>query len=380
VVKDVSDFFAAGGTVEELQALADAAPVFDPGRTDPQTTDSTASAADRPMIQVASIDDILDAPSFTWRLSPLLPEGAFVVVYGMSGSGKSFIVQGMGLSISAGLPWLGRYPLEQGLVVYVCAEGQGGLRQRTAAWMQHAQIDREQLRGRFVAIRQAVNFMAADAVDELCQAIDTATGNVAPAVVMLDTLSRCLIGGNESAAEDMGTFIGNVGRVQARYGCAVVVVHHAGWNETRMRGSSSLKAAADMEFRVEKSGQMLSLICDKSKDAEEPAPMYLRLTGVTLPDGKTSCVIEPQDNARLILSDFENRVLRFTQNNPDGLRHSQYKTEFVPTILSYGTLSTVLRRLVQRQFVLKDGEGKNARYFPAKTSDDGGNDTTVSTG
>jgi RecA/RadA recombinase len=322
-------------------------------------------------IEVATVNDILSARPLEWQLSPIIPRGAFVEVHGASGSGKSFVVQDILYCIATRLQWLGRYPLEQGIVVYVCAEGQGGLRQRMRAWMQHHQVCPEQLAGFFV-VRQSVDFMHAGEVENLCRAIDAATKGAAPAVVCIDTLSRCLAG-NENAAEDMAAFISGIGKVQARYGCAAIVVHHTGHDETRARGSSALKAAADMEFRVEQSGQMITLTCTKAKDAEEPSHIYLRRTIVPLLDGGTSCVIEPHDTARLVLSDFELMVLNFTKEHPEGLRHGQYRSEFVPDTLSNGTLNTVLGRLVQRSLVLRKGEKPNTRYYPGSSSvsDDG---------
>ncbi len=297
--------------------------------------------------------------------------------YGASGSGKSFVLQDLACSIASGVDWLGRYPLDQGLVCYIMAEGQAGLRQRTAAWLQHHELGAEWL-GQFMVVRQPINFLESGDVDDLCRAIETATGNITPSLVIVDTMHRCLCGGDENSAQDVGAFLANVGRLQARYGCSVAVVHHSGHNETRARGSSSLRAAVDAEYRIEKSGSMLTLFCTKAKDSEEPAPIFLRLTGVTLPDGKSSCVIEANDNAHFILSDFEQRIARLSSDNPDGLCFSEYKNEFVPAVMSRGTLATALRNLVQRSILLKSDDKMHPKYYPATTSE--GSNTSGSNG
>ena len=56
-----------------------------------------------------------------------------------------------------------------------------------------------------------------------------------------------MVGGNQDWSRDMTIFINNVKRVMAATGCAALIVHHAGWNETsREKGSIDLRGAADV--------------------------------------------------------------------------------------------------------------------------------------
>ena len=55
------------------------------------------------------VDDIID-------------EGAFSVMYGASGSGKSFVMMDIDFHIAMGRPWNG-HDVRQGPVAYVAAEG-----------------------------------------------------------------------------------------------------------------------------------------------------------------------------------------------------------------------------------------------------------------
>ena len=48
----------------------------------------------------------------------------------------------LGLSVATGRQWLGK-PVEKGLVVYIAAEGVGGLAKRVAAWKLVNGIDQE---------------------------------------------------------------------------------------------------------------------------------------------------------------------------------------------------------------------------------------------
>ena len=68
-----------------------------------------------------------------------MPKDDLVVLFGASGTFKSFLAIDMALHIAHGLPWLGR-KTAAGSVVYVAAEGAGGLRKRLAAYARHHSI------------------------------------------------------------------------------------------------------------------------------------------------------------------------------------------------------------------------------------------------
>ena len=61
-----------------------------------------------------------------WLVDPIIPDGAFAVLYGPSGCYKTFVVLDLAASVAAGIPWLGRHPVKAGGVLYVIGEGRGG--------------------------------------------------------------------------------------------------------------------------------------------------------------------------------------------------------------------------------------------------------------
>ena len=65
-------------------------------------------------------------------IEDLLDEGALSVIYGDSGSGKTFVALDMGFHVGAGLDWNGE-KVRHGLVVYVAAEGGRRIKRRIAA-------------------------------------------------------------------------------------------------------------------------------------------------------------------------------------------------------------------------------------------------------
>ena len=75
-------------------------------------------------------------------------------------------------------------------------------------------------------------------------------------------------GGDENATQDMGRFIAGVDFLRRVTGAAVLALHHSGWNETRERGNSSLRGAADTMMSLTPKDGSLVLEVTKQKDAQ----------------------------------------------------------------------------------------------------------------
>src|SRR6478735_5726539 len=61
-------------------------------------------------------------PAKRWVIRFVLPKGDSVL-YGMTGSSKSFAALEMAGSISTGKDFVGKYPVTPGIVVYITLEG-----------------------------------------------------------------------------------------------------------------------------------------------------------------------------------------------------------------------------------------------------------------
>src|SRR6185503_11045542 len=61
-------------------------------------------------------------------------------------------------------------------------------------------------------------------------------------LVVIDTVSRALAGGNENSSEDMGALVQNVLRIQEGTGAHVLLTHHVPHDQNRMQGHGALLA------------------------------------------------------------------------------------------------------------------------------------------
>lgn len=245
-----------------------------------------------------AIDAQLEA---NWLVEDLIPSAGLCLVYGHPGCGKSFFALDMAMHVSQGAPWRDR-DVTQGLVVYIGAEGQRGLRQRVAAFRQHHGITQLP----FALIPVEVNLLAndgdlgkvLDTIHELTKRFDLPVG-----MIVIDTLARTFGGGDEIGS-DMVAYVNNVGRIQHAYNCTTMVIHHRpkdSANETP-RGHGSLWGACDTIILVEDKGAGIKQCkVTKQKDAEPAEPITFELKVVELGEDEkgrpvTSCVVVPSDS------------------------------------------------------------------------------------
>ena len=101
-----------------------------------------------------------------------------------------------------------------------------------------------------------------------------------PVLVVIDTLARCLVGGDENSARDVGMAVDVAERLRQVSSAAVLLIHHSGVDGARVRGSSALEGAADVIIEAKADGTNVRFRCVKSKDAAPFEDIYLALQPV----------------------------------------------------------------------------------------------------
>jgi hypothetical protein len=218
-------------------------------------------------------DDIqleLDKPGL---VDGLLGTTAMTVLYGESGSGKTFVAVDLASHVAAGIPWRGM-DVEQGVVIYVAAESPTSIKRRLWAWKQRHGVEHLPV----AVVTASVNLLNGDTekVIALIRRLREQTGKPV-AFVVIDTLARAMVG-NENSPEDMGAFVSSCDRIREASGGHLLVVHHSGKDQARgARGHSSLRAATDVEMEVTGSESVRSVTVKKNRDGEEGATYGFKL-------------------------------------------------------------------------------------------------------
>lgn len=221
--------------------------------------DALCNALHNPTHRFYTPEELLDFPAADWLVEPFLIHNGFSVLYGPSGTFKSFCA----------LDWAARAP---GTAVMLAAESSPkNLGQRIQAWEEAA----GQKSG-IVSIPYAVD-LAAEAKSLIEDMLP-----LNPSVVIVDTLSRNSGGMDENSTQDMARLVGAMDEIRARVGCALLGLHHTGHAETgRERGSSVLRAAADVSILATPADHLqVKLSCSKMRDGEPFQPATVRLERV----------------------------------------------------------------------------------------------------
>lgn len=273
--------------------------------------------------RVVAAQDFATGKPMEWLVQELLPKAEMAVVYGESGSGKSFLVLDLCAAITRGILWRG-LKARPGSVVYAAAEGASGLRGRLRAYAQAHGVPLSALPA---VISDVPNFLAPDEIAASAKQI-LKWGR--PDLIVVDTLSASTPGGNENSGEDMGLVVAHCKFLHRKTGALVLLVHHSGKDAAKgARGWSGLKAAADAELEVSRMGDIRTVRVSKMKDGEDGAQYCFKLKtvviGITDDGEESSCVIEHVETpanrtpAREPSGKVQRRVLNIVKTmTPDG--------------------------------------------------------------
>jgi hypothetical protein len=236
---------------------------------------------------------MLRRPRVPMLIDGILPAGALAVLAGEPGAGKTFVAIDWGLHIAHCLEtWHGR-AVQSGHVVYLAAEGIGGLPDRLKAWKAHSGL--VSLSDRFGCIVEVVNPLLRSEVAALLDRLRTLPAP-GPVLVVCDTLAQSLQGAEENSSEAMGAVVRMSNAIRAVFpACTVLWLHHPSAAGKPLRGHTSLHGATDVElvlFKPTPDSDRVTLRCQKAKDMPHFADIHLRLLPRVDDDGAPlSCVL-----------------------------------------------------------------------------------------
>lgn len=248
------------------------------------------------------LDDAETPAQADYLVKGLIDRGGLTVIYGPSGDGKTFFTADLSAHIASGLPWRGRR-VRSALVVYVAAEAGASILRRFCAWRDQHRDEQQGSRIPLAILTRGANLLDVGDVAALIAALrDLSEAAALPlGLVVFDTLSRSMPGGDENAAEAMTQAVGAADRIRDELGAGCIIVHHSGKDMERgARGHSSLKAAADTVLQVV---ERVATV-EKSRDGSTGDKFPFDLEVITLGEDQdgdpiTTCLVRPTDIAAL---------------------------------------------------------------------------------
>ena len=130
----------------------------------------------------------------------------------------------------------------------------------------------------------------------LLDAVKYTVGDARLGLIVFDTFARVMLGGDENSVKDVGTVIAAAQRMQEATGAAVLFLHHGNKARGDLRGSTAFLGALDTSVKAERTsdgkGQIVTLSCEKQKDAAPFDDVTLMSRAMTLGGEKESLVLE----------------------------------------------------------------------------------------
>jgi hypothetical protein len=190
----------------------------------------------------------------------------------------------MGLAVVTGTDWFG-HAVHRGPVLYVAGEGTAGLAQRQRAWQDACEIfDLEGMHW----LPYAVNLLQ----PEWSKGLAELAADLGAVLVIIDTLARSMVGGDENKSGDMAAAIEACDLIRRKSGATVDLVHHTPKAGDTPRGHSALEGAVDTALLLERnaanafernsnptggSSAVFTLTAAKQKDIPQVEPLIFEL-------------------------------------------------------------------------------------------------------
>lgn len=205
-----------------------------------------------------------------WIVPDLIPQATTVLLYGKTGSFKSFLAQDILMSVAAKKETFGALPAQTGPTFYGALEGRNAIKKgRRNAWKLAREVDA--IPDFYVG--RAPIIAAPDEMQQFGDAIAERCQGKKPRLIVLDTISKCMTGLNENDAGDASKFIRFCDSLVEAFGCSVIAIGHSGKDDGRgHRGSSAFQAGFDTTLEVIRPNRHIAAVSvhvRQHKDAPE---------------------------------------------------------------------------------------------------------------
>lgn len=250
---------------------------------------------------VLGIHEVSAHTDSQYLVKGLIERESFVVLYGPPGSGKTFLALEMLRCIATGELFFDR-SVHAGAVLYIASEGGRSVERRLFGLCQERMASRDLTMVPMALIPQPIMLNSLNAAQEIESIVEAGKSledwyGKRLQLLVVDTLSRSIPGGNENDAGVMSAVVHNCKEMMRELECGVLLVHHSGKDQSQgARGHSSLLAAVDSELRIKRNGLVRDLYADKQRDGEEGQQLSFKLDRIEIGrdedgDPVTTCVV-----------------------------------------------------------------------------------------
>jgi hypothetical protein len=219
-----------------------------------------------------------------WIVDDLIPEQAVGMIFGASGTFKSFIAIDLCCHMANGMDFIGK-ETRKAPVLYLASEGGAGIYRRIQAWHSRHGLP---ISDDIWLVTTPLILTVKEQLEALVAAMHRM--KVKPALVVIDTLSQTFAG-DENSSNDIASYIRAINTdVRAQFGCSAIIIHHTGHNASdRPRGSSAMMANLDFllgVFKPDPEALTARVTVAKQKDGDKLDDIYFTMEHMPLGTNK----------------------------------------------------------------------------------------------
>lgn len=306
--------------------------------------DAVSPVAEHSSWYIIPASELKKLPPVTWLIPGELPENGLTMLYGASGSAKSFLALDYALHIS-----------QRHKVLYGAFEGEQGYSARIQAWCEYHRKKEDNL----FMVMGYVEMMR----DTEMSRFVTAAQQIQPRLIVVDTVAMSMLGGDENSARDVGLYIKACKTLIREIGCAVLLVHHTNKAGQAERGSGAMRGACDMMIRLTLQDDVIVKECSKSKDSKHFETTFHRLLSRELHmNGRLeqSAVIVTTDKVIQLpgeaLTANQQKVLETLSLSVYADTGCSFADIESDTGIGRGSLGRITSRLIGLGFIRRDGK------------------------
>lgn len=325
----------------------------------PQQLTARGEEAERNLLSVDELLDIADGDNgLKWLVPNILIEQGVHYFSAPSGGAKSWVLMSLCQAIASGRPWLGKYDVEQGGVLYVDEEmGQSKASTRIKA------LGFQRGTPFWYLGKEGVNIVDGEDVGYLLQQIREKEIKL----LILDTLAGVYPTMKDGAAEDARRLRQPFNMLTEAGATIVIAVHDRksgadenGPSHSRIGGSRDLPAACDMAYGIDKVGDYYHIEVTKNRWLADDETVQIDFAIKDVGNGGVNLhLVDPRERLELQKESTKRKALELLSTI------GPMNTGEIQKALGTGTtaVSAALNEMVQaRQLTMEMGEHRAKIY------------------
>lgn len=233
--------------------------------------------------QPKRIRELINANPLDWQIVGLIPHKSLVIFAGQANVGKTFQLTDLAAAVAKGGTFANSFDVvRKGPVVFLLGEGVAGFGVRAMAAGHNHGLDLDGEDADRILVWTAQPNLAAPSDDEIEELVAEIKA-IHPTIEMLiiDPLASAIPGADENDAKEMTKVIETAKRLQKLLDCTVVIAHHSSKGGAALRGSTALRAGADVIIELKSVGGIIEVIHDKARDTEKFAKFGFTISMTT---------------------------------------------------------------------------------------------------